>query len=371
MLANGHTVIQMMEQVAPKRLAMPEDAIGLQLGTLNKPVSRVLVTLDVTEEVVDEAIASNCELIIAHHAIIFRPLKNLVTDRPAGRLYEKLIKQDIAVYIAHTNLDIVEQGMNDRMAQALGLQQTVPLSITHRERLFKLVVFVPVADRDAVMQAIFAAGAGQLGAYSECSFQSEGIGSFRPGPDSSPHIGKQGQWEQVQETKVEVLVTEYKLKAVVQKLKRAHPYEEPAYDLIPLELPGPAAGLGRVGRCEPALSLRQLAEQVKLSFDVSQVRVVGDLDRVVQKIAVLGGAGRSYVKDALFAGADVLITGDIDFHTAQDAKSAGLALIDPGHHAEKLIVPHVVEALKAQFAGSKYELDVRASLVDTDPFTFI
>jgi dinuclear metal center YbgI/SA1388 family protein len=275
MYADGHTVIRNVESFAPKLFAVPEDRIGLQLGGLRQPVHKLLVALDVTGEVVEEAIREGAQLIVAHHAIIYRPLAHLRTDTPAGKLYEKLIKHDIAVYIAHTNLDAAEGGMNDLMAQALGL------------------------------------------------------------------------------TKV----------AYLEKNK--------ADDAFPQHLRGRKFGLGRVGELPKQESLAELAERVKSAFDVPCVRVVGDLQRPIRKVAVLGGSGGRYVQQSLEAGAEALVTGDIDYHTAHDALAAGLALVDPGHNAEKIFKAPLAAWLNETLREAQWETEAIASKVNTEIFRFL
>lgn len=225
MLAKGQTVIQLMEELAPKHYAVPDDKIGLQLGTLQKEISNVLVALDVNDEVIDEAIALQANLIIAHHAIIFRPLAHLQTDSVAGKLYEKLIKHDISVYITHTNLDVAEGGVNDMMADAIGLSVLSPLEDIHTDKLKKLVVFVPEAYLEPVREALFRAGAGSIGQYSHCSFNIEGIGTFLPEAGSEPFIGKQGKLEHVREVRLETIVPQSVERKAIQAMLKAHPYE--------------------------------------------------------------------------------------------------------------------------------------------------
>lgn len=370
MLAKGAAIIACFEEFAPKSYAMPDDKIGLQLGTLNKEIRKVMIALDVTLEVVDEAIAAGVDLIIAHHAIIFRPLAHIQTDTPAGKIYEKLIKHDIAVYIAHTNLDVTSGGINDMMAEKLGLSELSPLEDIHTEKLNKLVVFVPKTHHEGVLQAMFAAGAGAIGDYSHCSFNLEGIGTFKPGAGTDPFIGQQGKLERVEEVRVETIVPEHLSRKVVQAMLNAHPYEEVAYDLYPLDLKGRTFGLGRIGKMSESCSLEALTEQVKRVFEVDHVRVVGSLDRTIRKVAVLGGSGGRYWKRAQFMGADVLITGDIDYHTAHDALAAGVALIDVGHHVEKIMKTAVAEYLRAAFADKRYDTEVIASQINTDPFQY-
>jgi dinuclear metal center YbgI/SA1388 family protein len=371
MLAKGQTVIQLMERLAPKHYAVPDDKIGLQLGTVQKEIRKVLVALDVTEEVVDEAVHEQVDLIIAHHAIIYRPLAHIQTDTPMGRLYEKLIKHDIAVYIAHTNLDVADGGINDMMAEALGLTGLTHLEDVHTEKLKKLVVFVPEDHHEKVLHALFSAGAGWIGQYSHCSFNIEGTGTFLPQEGSDPFIGKPGKLEKVKEIRIETVVPASIERKAIQAMLKAHPYEEVAYDLYPLDLNGRTFGLGRVGKLSEALTLRELTNKVKQVFEVPTVRVVGDVERQVKKVAVLGGSGSRYVRHALFAGADVLITGDIDYHTAHDALAAGLAIIDPGHNVEKIMKRKVADYLRKTLSEHKYATEVIASRIDTEPFQFL
>jgi dinuclear metal center YbgI/SA1388 family protein len=368
MFASGHFVIGLMERLAPRRLAVEGDRIGLQVGTLQKEVRKALVTLDVTDAVVDEAIAAGADLIIAHHAVIYRPLPAIDTSTPAGRVYEKLIKNDIAVYVAHTNLDTAEGGMNDWMAGLLGIESEGCLEEVHVDPLLKLVVFVPESHREAVQEAIWRAGAGHIGQYDCCSFEAEGTGTFRPGEGTNPYIGSQGRLERVKEFRIETILPESIRGAVVHAMLRAHPYEEPAYDLYPLKLPGKTSGLGRFGRLKEPTTLEAFARRVKEAFDVPFVRVVGDAERIVRRAAVLGGSGSRYLRHALRTGVDVFVTGDIDYHTAHDALAAGLALVDPGHNAEKIMKAKTAERLAADLAAAGYLTEVIPSAVPTEPF---
>lgn len=371
MFARGQTVIQYMEQFAPKHLAMEGDKIGLQVGTLQKDVKKVMVTLDVVDEVVEEAIRENVDLIIAHHAVIFHPLKHLRTDLPAGRLYEKLIKHDISVYVAHTNLDVAPGGINDLLAQRLGLINTEILDVWHRQSLKKIVVFIPRDHVESVMNAMADAGAGWIGNYSHCTFQMSGTGTFMPREGTDPFIGTQGKLEQVDEVRLETIVPDHIQTRVIRAMERAHPYEEVAYDVYPVEQKGAFFGLGRIGELPQPVTLEELAHLTKKAFDVPALRVVGPLQRQIKKVAVVGGDGNRYVSSALMKGADVLITGDIYYHTAQEAEANGLCMIDPGHNVEKVMKEAVADVLRRDLEKNKYSTEVIASQVHTDPFTFV
>ncbi|QMV40415.1 Nif3-like dinuclear metal center hexameric protein [Cohnella cholangitidis] len=368
MFARGETILQLMERLAPKHYAVPDDKIGLQVGSVAKEVRRVLVTLDVTPAVVEEAAKLGAELIIAHHAVIYRPLAHLRTDTPAGALAAELLRKDIAVYISHTNLDTTEGGINDWMAEALELAGREVLEEVHTDKLYKLVVFVPESHHEKVRDAIFSAGAGWIGNYSHCSFNIEGTGTFLPREGSNPFIGTQGKLADSREIRLETVVPLSAKKKVISAMLKAHPYEEVAYDLYSMDLKGRSFGLGRVGVLPATESLDRFAERVKSAFQVPFVRMVGDGSKPIRKVAVLGGSGARYIRHAQFAGADVLVTGDIDFHSAQDALAAGMSIIDPGHHAEKIMKPNVAQWLTEQLKAKGYATEVFASQIDTEPF---
>lgn len=371
MSVHAETIIQWLEEFAPKHLAVDGDKIGLQIGTLKKRVKKVLVTLDVTETVVEEAIREQVDLIIAHHAVIFKPLPHVRTDLPAGRMIAKLLTHDIAVYVAHTNLDIAPGGVNDWLAERLGLVDTEVLSVTHQEKLKKLVTFVPHAQEQQVRQALGNVGAGWIGNYSHCTFRLEGTGTFLPQENTNPFIGEQGKLEEVEEVRIETIFPERIERKVLQALFKAHPYEEVAYDIYPLANQGTSYGLGRVGRLPQKMSLKEFAEHVKQAFDVPRCRVVGNLEQSVEKVAVVGGDGNKFMQAALFKGADVYVTGDVYYHTAQDALAYGLNIVDPGHHVEKVMIEGVKNVLTQAAQKAKADLEIIGSQIKTEPFSFI
>ncbi|MEH7353180.1 Nif3-like dinuclear metal center hexameric protein [Neobacillus drentensis] len=367
---NGHEIIHLFEQFSPKGLAMEGDKIGLQIGRLNKKIERIMIALDVLENVIDEAIEKNVQLIIAHHPIIYRPLKNLLTDTVQGKMIEKLIKHDIAVYAAHTNLDVAKGGVNDLLASALGLEDAEVLVPTFDTKLKKLVVFVPASHAEEIRQVLGNAGAGFIGNYSHCSFSANGTGRFLPGDNTNPYFGKAGKLEEVDEVRIETIIPEPILKKAITAMIKAHPYEEVAYDVYPLDNKGEVLGLGRIGKVSE-MTLAEFAEKVKTALEVEKVRVVGDLTSKVKKVAVLGGDGNKYFMNAKFKGADVYVTGDIYYHTAHDAMMQGLNMIDPGHNVEKVMKKGLAAALHKMCQESGYEVDIFPSEVNTDPFQFI
>ncbi|MFE8695408.1 Nif3-like dinuclear metal center hexameric protein [Cytobacillus sp. FJAT-53684] len=367
---NGYEIIQLFEQFSPKSYAMEGDKVGLQIGRLNKPIENVMIALDVLEEVVDEAIEKNVQLIIAHHPPIFRPLKSIATETPAGRLIEKLIKHDIAVYAAHTNLDVANGGVNDMLADALQLQNTEVLYPTYETKLKKLVVYVPEENAEELKKALGSAGAGAIGNYSHCSFSSAGIGQFLPGEEANPHIGQLGKLEMVSEERVETVFPEHLEKRILSAMFKSHPYEEVAYDIYSLENKGEILGLGKIGDIQE-MSLEEFANHVKQCLDVKGVRVVGDMASKVKKVAVLGGDGNKYFTSAKFKGADVYVTGDMYYHVAHDAMMMGLNIVDPGHNVEKVMKKGVALKLEEMCKEKGYEVSFIASEINTDPFQFI
>ncbi|GAA0443188.1 Nif3-like dinuclear metal center hexameric protein [Lentibacillus halophilus] len=369
MTVRNMDVFNSMEAWAPKWLAYDWDNVGLQIGSYQTSVNKVMVTLDVLESTVDEAIANNVNLIIAHHPLLFKPLKQLDTDSPKGRVIRKLIAWDISVYAAHTNLDMANGGVNDMLCDRIGIYHRDILSVNYTEKMIKMVVFVPESHADEVREAMSEQGAGHIGDYSHCTFQSAGQGTFKPLEGTDPYIGSQDTLAFVDEVKMETIIPQYKLSSVVDAMMAAHPYEEAAYDLYPVENSGPSYGLGRIGVMDESMSLNELSDRIKKTLNISRVRVTGDLSATVKRIAVLGGSGEKYLHEAKKAGADVYITGDMTLHPAQDAQEMGLSMIDPGHYAEKVMKDDTKAYLDKEF--SKDVLNVIVSQANTDPFQIV
>lgn len=368
---NGHEIITLFEQWSPKRFAEDWDPVGLHIGQLNRSVEKVLISLDVNEAVVDEAIEKGANLIIAHHPPIFRPMKHIWTDTPQGRLIEKCIKHDISVYAAHTNLDVAPGGVNDLLASRLCLKDLEVMEPTISDPLYKLAVFCPVEHADELREVLARSGAGAIGDYAGCSFTSTGTGRFTPTAGADPFIGKVGKMEEVAEERIEVVLPGPLRSKVLKSMLAAHPYEEPAYDFFVLDQRTEEFGLGRVGKLEAAMKLGEFAEFVKKALDVPALRIVGDSSKMIRKIAVLGGSGSKYIKAAKRKGADVFITGDMDFHSAQEAELMDLAIVDPGHHVEKVMIKGVARHMEQACKVKGYDVLFIESEIDTEPFRFI
>lgn len=368
---SGIEWIKWFESFCPPSYAVEGDRIGLQIGTLHKEIKRVMITLDVSLEVVQEAIKEKADLIIAHHPPIYRPLKKIETSHPSGRVIELCMKHDIAVYAAHTNLDVADGGVNDMLAAALQLTNTEILVPTVTESMKKLVVYVPKDHEENVRKAIGNAGAGHIGEYSHCAFSSEGIGSFRPIEGADPYIGTVGELELVHEVRLETIFPSRLKRQVLAAMFEAHPYEEVAYDIYPVEQASVKKGLGRIGTIEQEMTLRDFARYVKDKLQVDGVRMSGNPEAIVKKVAVLGGDGNKYMSDAIKMGADVFVTGDIYFHVAQDAVAEGLNLVDPGHYAEKIMKQGLADLLEAKCNEEKMEISIFPSATDTNPFAYL
>lgn len=371
-LATVKQVTAALEEMAPQNLAESWDKVGLHVGDPHRPVRKVMLSLDSNDEsVIDEAIRIGADLIIAHHAMIFKAVQTIRTDTPYGRKLQKLLVNNIGVYVAHTNLDIAEGGVNDILASRLHLEHVEVLSRVHNRRLKKLVVFVPETHHEQVRIALGDAGAGWIGNYSHCTFNTPGTGTFVPQEGTDPYIGEQGRLETVSEVRIETIVEEHIQEKVIRAMLEAHPYEEVAYDVYPLEIMGKELGVGRVGDLVQEMTFGQLAEFVKQQYGVEHARVVGPLDRPVRRVAVVGGSGEEYYPQAIQKGADVFITGDIRYHYAQDALADGLCLIDPGHNTEKICLPSLQAYLQAKMNDYGYDTEVVVSETNTEPFTFV
>ena len=321
-------ITALIEEFAPLQFQESYDNAGMQVGDDSQPATGALLCVDVTEAVVDEAIELGVNLIIAHHPLLFRPLKRIVGSNYIERIVMKALRHDIAIYAAHTNLDAV--AVNHVWARNLGLQNLQVLQPI-ANMLYKLVTYVPISHADELKSALFAAGAGAIGAYDSCSFTSEGVGTFRAGEGTSPYCGEQGVLHYEPESRVEVILPTYLKSRVVRSLLSSHPYEEPAYDLIPIANDYTRAGIGVVGNLPNPISVYQLLQQVKRQTGCAQVRHTATADKMVQRVALCGGAGSSLIGKAQAAQADIFITGEIGYHQFFGNEN-GMILAEVGHY---------------------------------------
>jgi len=365
-------LIGVLHRLYPPGLAEDWDNVGLQVGDPEARIKRILVTLDADEKTLLKAIALQADAIFCHHPLLFRPLKRLTPNEPVGRILQQAIKNDIAIVAAHTNLDRAAGGLNDWLASAVGLEGAVPLQTNRCDELLKLITYVPDGHEQTLLDALFAAGAGKIGAYDCCSFRAEGTGSFRPGPDCNPFIGRAGDLEQGSEWRIEVILPRTALNRVLTRLEKSHPYEEVAYDLIPLENRRVDLGLGRIGRLPEAEPLSAFVERTKNALGCPQLRLVGSPEVEVHKIAVCGGSGSFLLSEAARQGADLLLTGDSKYHEARQAEELGIVLLDAGHFAtEKLVTTELSRTLQETLKSQKWEVEILPCTIEQDPYRFV
>lgn len=360
-----------MEKIAPKYLAESWDNVGFQIGDRNKMVNNIMIALDVTNTVVDEAIEKKADMIISHHPLIFKPLKSITMDNEKGNIIHKLIKYDIALYCSHTNLDMAKEGTNEVLARTLELEHIKPFIGTDEEKYFKIVVFVPESHVEDVRCAMGEEGAGYIGNYSCCTFSTKGTGTFMPQEGSNPYIGNTNLLEKVSEYRLETIVSRDTMSAVLDQMVKAHPYEEVAYDIFPLENKFEQYGLGRVGNVSP-VTLGDFCEKVKQRLGLDQVRVVGDQNRTVKTVGVCSGSGAAFIDDAHRIGCDCFVTGDVKYHDAQYGLELGMAIIDAGHFETENIVCEALERqLNRGAIENSYDVNIFSSDANINPFSLL
>jgi dinuclear metal center YbgI/SA1388 family protein len=361
------TIANIIEELAPKKLAESWDNVGLLIGDGSRSVNKILVCLDATEWVIDEAIEQDVNMLVCHHPIIFGSLKRITADTVLGKKIIKLISKGISVYAAHTNYDIAKCGLNDMFAEHLGFKSSSLIQPTYTEKLYKILVYIPKGHEDKMFDALVGAGAGKIGNYSSCTYRTEGIGTFKPETGTHPLIGEEGKLEMVNETKLGTIVPQSLLNKTIKALIKAHPYEEPAYDIIALENEGKSLGLGRVGELEQVTTLGMYANSIKAVLGIDKVRIAGDPNKIIKKVAMLNGAGNKFVSAARFAGADVLVTGDMQYHEMVDAVEAGVCIIDAGHFAtEKIMIPAMANYLRSKCMANGYKVEIIESKNNED-----
>lgn len=380
---------QLIERIAPRSWADEWDNSGLLVGSSAQRVEKVLLTLDASMEVVDEAVQMKADLVIAHHPLMLKPIKSLRLENQGALLPLALFRHGISYYAAHTNLDKSELSASKTFAQVLGLEKTEFLDST-AEKLVKIVTFVPEEDAEAVRKALAAEGVGagitdgeHSDNYAECFYQLKGEGMFRPLQGADPTIGNIGELTRVAEIRMESIVEERSLARAVKALHRAHPYEEPAYDLIPLLNTGKHRGYGMIGYLPEPMSLGEVWETFKermaknslqaeataeyesvgierrkifpCDYDLSSIRIAGDMKKKIRKVAISNGSGSSFVQKAVSKGADLFITGDIGYHGVLDSLEAGMAVGELGHFLSEI---PMIQSLSEYIRGDKTMDDV-------------
>jgi dinuclear metal center YbgI/SA1388 family protein len=360
---NVADVVRTVESIAPTRFAASWDNVGLLVGDPDAEVTRVLLAIDCTRAVLDEATRGGFQAIVAYHPPIFEGQKRFV----AGAIAYEAARAGVAIFSPHTALDVAVGGTNDVLADALAMTDRAPLRpVEVRDSEYKIVTFVPAEHVEAVSRALFDAGAGRIGKYSSCSFRVPGTGTFYGEEGASPAVGQAGRLEEAPELRLEMVVPIARIGAVVGALRSVHPYEEPAFDLVRLAATPEGRGLGRVGPVARA-TVRALADRVKNALGVEHLLVAGSLDREVTRAAVCAGSGGDLVPDAVRAEAQLLLTGEMRHHDALAADAAGLSLICTRHStSERAALVALEHRLSKELPGVR----VARSVEDRDPFVF-
>lgn len=334
-------VIRFLEELAPQSYQETYDNSGLLSGNPSEPVQGILVTLDCTEEVVSEAVDRGCNLIVAHHPIIFKGLKKLTGSTYVERTIIQAIRHHIAIYAIHTNLDNVHNGVNRKICDKIGLKKLEVL-LPRVGLLTKLVTFIPIENKEPVLHALYEAGAGQIGNYENCSFAIEGTGTFKPGENANPHIGKPMKQEYVKETRIEVIFPGYLKNQILAALRQSHPYEEVAYYLTPLENEHQQVGSGMVGTLEKPMEPLDFLKRLKTDMNLGIVRHTRLLENRIQKVAVCGGSGSFLLPRAIQKGAQVYISADFKYHEFFDAEDK-IIIADIGHYESEVFTKELLQ----------------------------
>jgi len=359
-------VTDFLENRFPLSLQESYDNCGLTYGHKKTELTGILLSLDVTEKIIQEAIAKNCNLIISHHPVIFKGLKKINGDNMSERVIESCIRHEIALYAIHTNLDNHKEGVNKRIADKIGLKGTHILA-PKKGTLVKLIVFVPEEAMAKLSNALFEAGAGSVGNYSECSFESSGQGSYKPNEDAKPSKGKINHKSKEDEIKVEFLVPLDRIGGVLGAMKMNHPYEEVAHDIIPLMNDQQDMGAGMIGELEKPIPTEMFLRKLKETFEVGVIKHTTLVHKEIKSVAVCGGTGSFLIEQAKRKNADIFISSDIKYHEFFDANET-LIIADIGHYeSEQFTVNLIYENLKEKFSNFALHL----TEVNTNPVKYI
>ncbi|HZL10925.1 MAG TPA: Nif3-like dinuclear metal center hexameric protein [Prolixibacteraceae bacterium] len=359
-------ITQFIESIAPLAFQESYDNAGLIIGQPDDEISGILITLDITEDILDEAISKNLNLIVAHHPIIFGGIKKLNGKNYIERCVAKAIKNDIAIYAAHTNLDSVFGGVNSKINEKLELRNCRILAPTSNF-LKKLVTFVPTANAEEVRNAIFKAGAGQVGNYDSCSFNYTGTGSFKGNDQTNPYVGEKNQLHLEEETRIETIFPKHIQSKVIQALLKAHPYEEVAYDIYPLDNEYTQAGIGMIGELSNPMDELEFLRKLKKTFNCQVIKHTQLLGKPIHTVAVCGGSGSTYLNKAIAQKADIFISGDFKYHQFFDAEQQ-IIIADIGHFESEQFTKEVFyELLTKNFP----KFAVHLSAVSTNPVSYL
>ncbi len=361
-------VFEHIENWAPKEISWQRDNAGLQVGSSNSELKNIMLCLDVNENVIREAVLKKCNLIISHHPLLFNPVKKLdFHSDKNSKIIRKLIKNDITLYSAHTNLDYTKDGVSFELAKVLKLKN-IKFLTNIRSNQYKLIVFVPPDSVEKVAEAIFNAGGGITGKYRNCSFRAKGEGTFFGSPDTDPVRGEKSRFEKVDEVRLEVKVDKWKIDKAIQKMKEVHPYEEVAFDIYPLDNSNDNYGPGAVGELKESMDIKSFLDHISKSLKIKNFRYTAGKKDKIKTVAVCGGSGFEYLHDAIKAGADTYVTADIKYHNFQEAEGK-ILLIDAGHYETEIHSLNEIENKLNQILENK-EIKIFKFNGSTNPIIF-
>lgn len=365
----GKEIIKYLEEWAPKGIAWERDNVGLQVGDPNIKIKNILLSLDLSEVVIEIAKKENCNLIITHHPLLFYPLKNLdVSKNRNSKMIQTLIKNDISLYSAHTNLDFTNYGVSYQLANRLQLKKIRFLKNLSQNQV-KLIVFVPETHLNNVAEAIHNVGGGVIGEYSHCSFRTGGTGAFKGSDKSNPSAGKKQVLETVEEIKFEVVIDKWKLDQVISAMKKAHPYEEVAFDIYPLQNENVNYGIGAIGDLDKAMTTNQFLKCVSSKLKIPTFRHTKSHNRKIKTVAVCGGSCSELIDESIKQNADAFITADIKYHAFQDAEDK-ILLIDAGHYETEVPVLDEIQKRLKKFLLKNKNIKVLKYKGSTNPIVF-
>ncbi|MDR2122964.1 MAG: Nif3-like dinuclear metal center hexameric protein [Flavobacteriaceae bacterium] len=355
-------IIKIVQDLAPEANAENFDNVGLLVGELEANVTGILVTLDCLEKVVDEAIQKNCTMIVTFHPILFSGIKSVTGKNYVERTVIKAIKNTISIYAIHTNLDVAKEGVNYEICNRLGIKNTRPL-LPKTRCIKKLQTYIPAADFHEVQQALFKAGAGEIGNYKNCSFRVRGKGTFMPTEGSHPFIGETNKLEEAEEIMLSVIFEDFKQTEILKALRESHPYEEIAYEIYTLDNENQDLGMGRVGELDNEISEEEFLKRLKESLPTNCIRHTALRHKPVKKVAVLGGSGSFAIKNAVSARADVFVTADVKYHEFFQAEGK-MILADIGHYESEQFTK---DLLYNYLKNNLEDLPIHISEINTNP----
>jgi dinuclear metal center YbgI/SA1388 family protein len=366
-LTSVQQIVESIDTLAPWDLAEAWDHVGLQIGSPNREVQRVLVAVDLNSEVLKEGLKQKVDGFVVHHPLLFKPVFKLDPEVATGYYLSSLIKNDLFLIAAHTNIDNAEYGLNRYLAGSLGLKEGSAIEAVLSEKC-KIIVFTPESHLTVIREAMSRAGAGIVGNYSDCSFEIRGNGTFRPNSEARPYLGEVNQFETVAEIRLEMIAEQRNLAKILKAISESHPYEEPAMDIYPLHNSS-RHGLGCIGSLDPGIAFEDLCRIVQNKLKAKSLRVLGESRKLINRLAICAGSGHGLLSQVIRQGADAYLTGELNYHDYQTAEGSGLTIIEAGHWTtEHCFIPLITDYLKKVFAGDPDFIVIQAASIEAEPY---